>query len=197
MRNFIRTPGWRPRMTYHLKKLYKRGYRGIIFDIDNTLVPHGAPADARAEELFARLKEIGFVFALISNNKGPRVQMFNENIHAYTVCDAHKPSPENYLKAAALWDVPKEKVLFIGDQILQTFWGARLAGIYSILASAIQFPKEEIQSYLNENWKNCFTFIKRNVSEKKTVEKLWEVIYTRISYLCNIFKEDSKHGISR
>ena len=23
--------------------LYAQGYRGIIFDIDNTLVPHGAP----------------------------------------------------------------------------------------------------------------------------------------------------------
>ena len=23
------------------EKLYKEGYRGIIFDIDNTLVPHG------------------------------------------------------------------------------------------------------------------------------------------------------------
>ena len=30
------------------EKLYKEGYRGILFDIDNTLVPHGAPADARA-----------------------------------------------------------------------------------------------------------------------------------------------------
>ena len=29
--------------------LYGKGYRGIIFDIDNTLVPHGAPADGRAE----------------------------------------------------------------------------------------------------------------------------------------------------
>lgn len=86
------------------------------------MVPHGAPADARAEELFARLKEIGFACALISNNKGPRVQMFNENIHAYTVCDAHKPNPENYLKAAALMDVPKEKVLFIGDQIFTDIW---------------------------------------------------------------------------
>lgn len=28
-------------------KLYEEGYRGIIFDIDNTLVPHGAPADER------------------------------------------------------------------------------------------------------------------------------------------------------
>ena len=24
---------------------YRRGYRGVIFDIDNTLVPHGAPAE--------------------------------------------------------------------------------------------------------------------------------------------------------
>ena len=34
-------------------QLYKEGYRGIIFDIDNTLVPHGAPADERAISLFA------------------------------------------------------------------------------------------------------------------------------------------------
>ena len=26
------------------RTLYEQGYRGIIFDIDNTLVPHGAPA---------------------------------------------------------------------------------------------------------------------------------------------------------
>ena len=26
------------------EKLYEEGYRGLIFDIDNTLVPHGAPA---------------------------------------------------------------------------------------------------------------------------------------------------------
>ena len=110
-----------------LEKLYRKGYRGIIFDIDNTLVPHGAPADARAEALFARLKEIGFAFALISNNKGPRVQMFNENIHAYTVCDAHKPSPGNYLKAAALMDVTKELVLFIGDQIFSVFLVAHMS----------------------------------------------------------------------
>lgn len=42
------------------EKLYQEGYRGVIFDIDNTLVPHGAPADERAKQLFRRLKEIGF-----------------------------------------------------------------------------------------------------------------------------------------
>ena len=34
------------------EKLYKEGCRGLIFDIDNTLVPHGAPADERAIALF-------------------------------------------------------------------------------------------------------------------------------------------------
>ena len=62
------------------EKLYSEGVRGLIFDIDNTLVPHGAPADRRAEELFARLKRIGFGCCLISNNQEPRVRMFNKNI---------------------------------------------------------------------------------------------------------------------
>ena len=63
------------------EELYKKGYRGLIFDIDNTLVPHGAPADDRAIQLFERLKKIGFQCCLISNNKEPRVKMFNENIY--------------------------------------------------------------------------------------------------------------------
>ena len=46
--------------TIDFKKLYKDGYRGILFDIDNTLVPHGAPADKRAVALFKKLREIGF-----------------------------------------------------------------------------------------------------------------------------------------
>ena len=47
------------------EELYKEGYRGIIFDIDNTLVPHGAPSDARSRELFQRLKKIGFETCLL------------------------------------------------------------------------------------------------------------------------------------
>ena len=55
------------------KTLYRKGYRGIIFDIDNTLVPHGAPATPQAIEFFGRLRELGFQTLLLSNNKEPRV----------------------------------------------------------------------------------------------------------------------------
>ena len=47
------------------EQLYEKGFRGLIFDIDNTLVPHGAPADDRAVKLFGRLKAIGYQCCLI------------------------------------------------------------------------------------------------------------------------------------
>ena len=40
-------------------RLYREGYRGVIYDVDNTLVPHGAPADARAKALFQHFHAIG------------------------------------------------------------------------------------------------------------------------------------------
>ena len=59
------------------EKLYEEGYRGLIYDIDNTLVPHGAPADERAIVLFERLRRIGFCYCLLSNNQIDRVAPCN------------------------------------------------------------------------------------------------------------------------
>ena len=64
------------------KTLYEKGYRGIIFDIDNTLVPHGAPATPQAIEFFDRLRELGFQTLLLSNNKEPRVKSFADAVGA-------------------------------------------------------------------------------------------------------------------
>ena len=99
------------------EKLYEEGYRGLIFDIDNTLVPHGAPADARAITLFDRLKKIGFKCCLISNNQEPRVKMFNEPIQVDYVYNAHKPSTKNYRKAMEIMGTDETNSVFIGDQL--------------------------------------------------------------------------------
>ena len=64
------------------RTLYEQGYRGIIFDIDNTLVPHGAPATPQATEFFGRLRELGFQTLLLSNNKEPRVKSFADAVGA-------------------------------------------------------------------------------------------------------------------
>lgn len=129
------------------EKLYEKGIRGLIFDIDNTLVPHGDPADQRAVDLFERLKAIGFECCLISNNQEPRVRMFNEKIQVNYVYNAHKPSVKNYFKAMGIMGTDQSNTVFIGDQLFTDVWGAKRSGIHNILVKPI-YPKEEIQIVL-------------------------------------------------
>ena len=148
------------------EELYKKGYRGLIFDVDNTLVPHGAPADERAIALFERLRNIGFDTCLISNNQEPRVQPFADKVGSKYVFDAHKPSTKNYKKAMELMKTEKDNTLFVGDQLFTDVWGAKRTGIKSILVKPIH-PKEEIQIVLKRYLEKIVLFFyKRSEKEK-------------------------------
>lgn len=127
--------------------LYEKGYRGIIYDIDNTLVPHGAPADERAIALFERLRGIGYQVMLLSNNKEPRVKMFNDSVKAKYIFKAGKPGRAGYERAMRELDTTPENTLFVGDQLFTDVWGAKKAGIVTYLVKPIH-PKEEIQIVL-------------------------------------------------
>mgnify|MGYP004507020605 FL=1 len=148
------------------EELYKKGYRGLIFDIDNTLVPHGAPADERAITLFERLRKIGFDTCLISNNQESRVKPFADRVGSKYVFDAHKPSTKNYKKAMGLMKTSKENTLFVGDQLFTDVWGAKRTGMKSILVKPIH-PKEEIQIVLKRYLEKIVLFFyKRSKKEK-------------------------------
>lgn len=148
------------------EKLYEEGFRGVIFDIDNTLVPHGAPADDRAKKLFARLKEIGFSSCLISNNQEARVKMFNEEIQTNYIYNAHKPSTKNYKKAMEIMGTDDSNTLFVGDQLFTDVWGAKRSGIRNILVKPIH-PKEEIQIVLKRYLeKIVLHFYKKNQKKR-------------------------------
>lgn len=125
-----------------------QGYRGIIFDVDNTLVPHGAPANATAKRLFERLHGLGFQMILLSNNKEPRVKTFCEAVTgAGYIYKAGKPGRAGYEEAMRRMGTDVHTTLFVGDQIFTDVWGANRAGIYTILVKPIH-PKEEIQIVL-------------------------------------------------
>ena len=53
--------------TIDYKKLYKKGYRGLIFDIDNTLVSHGADSTPEIDRLFKQIQNLGFKTFLLSD----------------------------------------------------------------------------------------------------------------------------------
>ena len=129
------------------EKYYYNGYRGIIFDIDNTLVEHGAPADERSIELIKQLKELGYQIMLLSNNKESRVKMFNDAVQVSYIYKAGKPGKSGYRKAMEQMNTDVTNTLFVGDQLFTDVWGAKRTGIYSVLTQPID-PKEEIQIVL-------------------------------------------------
>ena len=126
------------------EELYRKGYRGIIFDVDNTLVPHGAPADARSIGLFERLRAMGFSTCILSNNKEPRVAPFAGQVKSPYIFKGGKPSVKGYERAMEVMGTGRENTLFIGDQLFTDVWGARRTGLYSILTKPMD-PHEEIQ----------------------------------------------------
>ena len=146
--------------------LYEEGYRGIIFDIDNTLVPHGAPADERAEQLFARLKKLGFSCCLLSNNQYNRVSSFNRNIQVRFSENAHKPSTKNYVKAMELMGTNLDNTVFIGDQLFTDVYGAKRTGMRNILVKPIH-PKEEIQIVLKRKLEKIVLCFYRKEQRKR------------------------------
>lgn len=152
------------------EKLYQEGYRGIIFDIDNTLVPHGFPADDRALRLFASLKKMGFKCCLLSNNKEGRVSLFNNDAKVYAIWDAHKPAKKNYYKAMELMETNKNNTIFIGDQLFTDVWGAKNAGIENFLVKPIH-PKEEIQIVLKRYLEKIVLWSYNRALKRKKVEK--------------------------
>lgn len=154
--------------TYEIdfEAFYQMGIRGVIFDIDNTLVPHGAPADERAIRLFERLHKTGYQTMLISNNKEPRVKSFAKEVETDYLYKAGKPKRAGYLQAMERMGTTRQTTLFVGDQLFTDVWGARRSGIYAVLVKPIH-PKEEIQIVLKRYLEKIVLYFYQREKKKR------------------------------
>lgn len=125
------------------QKLFDKGYRGILFDVDNTLVHHGDDATPQVEALFARIHAIGLKTILVSNNNIPRLERFVQNIDTPYIPDADKPNPQGFEKALSALNIAKQEALCIGDQVFTDIYGANRCGLDSILVHFITVREHE------------------------------------------------------
>lgn len=153
------------------EELYGKGYRGIIFDIDNTLVPHGAEADRRAIELFERLHGMGFQTILLSNNKEPRVKTFSDKVRSQYIFRAGKPGRAGYEAAMKRMGTTRENTLFVGDQLFTDVWGAKRIGIVTYLVKPIH-PKEEIQIVLKRRLERIVLYFYRKKKKDESSNEI-------------------------
>ncbi len=125
------------------KALKGQGFRVILLDIDNTLVPHGThSADRSALEIRDSLDSIGLTPVVCSNAKAERMQSFTGSLDIEGISDAKKPAPHAINKFRQLNSIRADEIIMIGDQLITDVLAARRAGIPVILCKPIS--KKEV-----------------------------------------------------
>jgi len=123
--------------------LKENNIKGLILDIDNTLVPnHVTEADETLLEWIEKMKYAGIKISIVSNASKKRVHTFNNKLNLYAVHRAFKPSVRAFNKASRLMGLDNKNVAVVGDQIFTDIVGGNSAGMFTILVKPIDKREE-------------------------------------------------------
>jgi HAD superfamily phosphatase (TIGR01668 family) len=110
------------------------GIKGIITDLDNTLIEWDKPnATPDLIKWFENLKANGVKVAVVSNNNKERVRIFCEPLNIPFFYKARKPFTSAFKLAIASLDLAKDEVCVVGDQLLTDILGGNSLGVHTIL----------------------------------------------------------------
>lgn len=128
--------------------LIERGIKGVITDLDNTLVAWDRP-DATPEIIkwLTSLKEAGIEVTIVSNNNELRVKAFSEPIDMVFVSKANKPLKIGFKRALKLMQTKKSETVVIGDQLLTDIFGGNRAGMHTILVIPVATNDAKITTF--------------------------------------------------
>ncbi len=132
----------------------------IIFDLDNTLVAHDVFAPpTEIVEFIKCVKDLGFMVVIASNNKKARVSKFCKELQVDSYHFSLKPFPFVFSKIKKKYQVAKQEMILVGDQLLTDILGAKIFGIDCILVNQI---------------------VKKDITYTKVNRKLETIIFNRL-----------------
>jgi uncharacterized protein len=116
----------------------QQGCRGVIVDLDNTIVAwRGDQPAPEALQWFRDLRAAGIRVALVSNAGGPRAQRMGDLLGVPAIAPAKKPLASGYRAALKVLDIPAAEVAAVGDQIFTDVLGGNRAGLKTVLVNPV------------------------------------------------------------
>lgn len=121
-----------------LERLWDRGIRALIVDLDNTL----AEVDSlRVSPPIAawvrRARDRGFRLCIASNSLPRRVRAFEEQLGVPALASAVKPRRRAFRRALARINARPRETAVIGDQLFTDVLGGNRMGMYTILINPL------------------------------------------------------------
>ncbi|MBU5677596.1 YqeG family HAD IIIA-type phosphatase [Alkaliphilus sp. MSJ-5] len=123
----------------NLEKLKQKNIKGLIIDIDNTLVSWEIKyASEKTKEWLLNLEKEGFKVCLVSNNTEDRVVTFNEELKLPAIHRASKPRVGAFKRAMKIMGTKIENTAVIGDQIFTDVLGGNRMRLFTVLVVPIE-----------------------------------------------------------
>jgi HAD superfamily phosphatase (TIGR01668 family) len=122
----------------NLDRLWARGVRGLIVDLDNTLVPwDNDRASRELLEWIQAAKARSFRLCLVSNNLRERVERFAGLLNIPSIPRAAKPRRRAFRRAMRLMGTEAHSTAVIGDQLFTDVLGGNRLELFTILVSPV------------------------------------------------------------
>ncbi|MCR5122161.1 MAG: YqeG family HAD IIIA-type phosphatase [Ruminococcus sp.] len=119
--------------------LKKKGIKGLLLDLDNTLTTHNNPEPPQSSlDWLETMKAAGIKLMIVSNNNTARVTPFAQRLGLDFVPNGAKPLPIGYIRAKKRLGLPDRELAAVGDQIFTDVLGCSLTGIRSIFVFPIE-----------------------------------------------------------
>lgn len=118
--------------------LEKNNIKGLILDVDNTLIDFNRKMPKGVENWVQNMKNFGIKFCILSNsNNIEKVGKVAEKLQIPFIHFAKKPLKSGFKKAQKVLGVEESKIAVVGDQIFTDVVGANLSKMFSILVKPI------------------------------------------------------------
>jgi len=143
--------------TINIDRLFKNGIRGIIIDLDDTLLPRGVyKIPFAVYSWIEKVKEYGIKICLVSNgSSSKRIEYVSNSLGIKGFAFSLKPLPFALKKAMAYLKTSPEQTAIIGDQILTDILGGNLVKAHTILVkpvaeevSLVRMPMRFVENFL-------------------------------------------------
>jgi hypothetical protein len=140
-----------------LDKLAADGIKGIIFDLDSTLVaPHSGKIESEAQRWLERART-DFKLAVVSNNQNdPYLKQVQEILKMPVHGNAAKPSAKLFLQVLEGFQLQAHEVAVVGDRPLTDVWGGQRAGMKTVLVWPLKTMNEPAWVLLFRKLERCF-----------------------------------------
>lgn len=122
-----------------LDDLKARGIRGLIVDLDNTMVAYRQSEIVDEHVSWVQqARARGFAMVMLSNNFTERVTGVAQKLEIDCIPNALKPLPTGFWRAKRRLGLPSRSIAVVGDQLFTDVLGGKLLGLYTILTEPIE-----------------------------------------------------------